>query len=107
MGLKFLSLLPEMDALQPSDKMSSCSVSQTETEVQRGYVMYLVLCGQAAEESEPDPRPHASPGWRAASGGSLGQAGGRLLKTLSTLALLPRRRCSWPGILEPIGHESG
>ena len=28
------------------------------------------------EESEPDPRLHASPGWRAASGGSLGQATG-------------------------------
>lgn len=55
MGLKFLSLLPEMDALQPSDKMSSCPQSpRLETEVQRGYVTYLASCGQAVEESEPD-----------------------------------------------------
>lgn len=83
------------------------TVSQTESEVQRGYVMYLASCVQAVEESEPDPRPHASPGWIAASGGLLSQAGGRLPKTLSALALLPRRHCSCPGILEPTGHEPG
>lgn len=41
--------------------------------------MCLASGGQAVPESEPEARPHASPGWRAACGGSLGQGVGSRL----------------------------